>query len=60
MGNYCVISREVQFSKMKRVLDLDAGNGFDKNKNVLNTTISTVSPSISHEVMGLNAKIFVF
>ena len=29
-------------------------------KNIKSDTISTVSPSISHEVMGLDAMIFVF
>ena len=38
MGSYCVISTEVQFCKKKRVLEMDAGNGFHNNKNLLNTT----------------------
>ena len=37
MGSYCVISTEVQFCKMKRVLEMDAGNGFHNNRNLLNT-----------------------
>ena len=31
-----------------------------ESKNIKSDTVSTVSPSISHEVMGLDAMIFVF
>ena len=38
MGSYCLMGIEFQFCKMKRVLEMDAGNGFHNNKNLLNTT----------------------
>ena len=31
-----------------------------KPKEIKSDTVSTVSPSVSHEVMGLDAMIFVF
>ena len=35
MGSYCLMGTEFQFYKMKRVLEMDGGDGGNNNMNVL-------------------------